>query len=86
MKVFQVEDEHSQIIEAVLDGISRCPEDSEIDCFVFGIVYEDQRYSTGYYNASPADISKVAGYLQLDASLRYVKLNKEELEKDEDEV
>jgi len=84
MKVFQVEDKHSEIIEAVLDSISRAPNGENVDCFVFGMVYKDGKYSTGYVNASPCNMSMVAGYIQLEASLRYVKLNKEFIDNESD--
>ena len=84
MKMFQVEDKNAEIIECVLQSISMCPQDKEIDCFCFGMVFEDQTYSTGFTNASPSDIAKVAGYLQLDAALRYVALNKDKINEDDE--
>ena len=84
MKVFQVADKHSKIIEAVLDSISRAPEGEDVDCFVFGMVYKDGRYTTGDVNASPYNMAMVAGYIQLDANLRYVKLNKEWIDNEVD--
>jgi hypothetical protein len=80
MKIFQVDDENTTIIEAVLNSLSRKEPDSKIDCFVFGVVYDDQKYSIGYYNASPSDMAKVASYIQLDANLRFVALNQDSID------
>jgi hypothetical protein len=87
VKIFQVQDEDVSVVECVLNSLSRKPEGTELDCFVFSVVYEDGKYGVGYYQASPADMAKIAGYIQLDANLRYVKMNKEELdEEDEDNI
>jgi hypothetical protein len=84
MKIFNVDDEHEQIVLSVLDAISRCPEGEKIDAFVFGITYSDGTYGTGFSNASPTDISNIAGYLQLDANLRYMLMNRDKYELEEE--
>lgn len=86
MKIFQVEEEDVAIIECVLNSLSIKPTNTSVECFVFSVVYEDQKYGVGYYQASPADMAKVAGYIQLDANLRHVKLNKEELESEDEDL
>jgi hypothetical protein len=85
MKIFQVEDEHEGMILAVLDGISRCPAGEKVDAFAFGVTYTDGQYSTGWAGANPKDLSNISGYIMLEASMRYIKMNRAEFE-DESEV
>ena len=85
MKVFQVDDEHEGIILAVLDSISRCPAGEAVDAFAFGMVYTDGQYSTGWAKASPKDLSNISGYIMLDANMRYMKINRAEFEKEDEE-
>ena len=83
MKVFQVEDAHTGIVESVLDAISRCPDGAIVDSFAFGMVYSDRQYTTGYVDANPRDLSDIAGYIMLDANLRYMIMCKDKYEEDE---
>jgi len=84
MKVFQVEDVHAEIVEYVLSTLSRRNAEIKLDNIVFCIVYEDQRYHVGYYNASPANMITASGYISMDANMRYMKVNREEFENDDE--
>jgi hypothetical protein len=83
MKIFQVKDEQVEIIEHVLDSLSR--HDSGIDNLVYCVVFKNQMYNVGYWNANPANLITAAGYISMDANMRYMKMNREEFER-EDEV
>ena len=87
MKIFQVEDIHAEVIEHILWSLSNRDTETKIDNIVYCVEYEDQKYHVGYWNASPPNMVMAAGYITMDANMRYMKINRAEFEaEDEDEV
>ena len=84
MKLFQVDDENVELVERLLSTISR---KEGVDSFVYCVVFKDDKYGVGYWNASPANMITASGYISMDANMRYMKINRAEFEKhDEEEV
>jgi hypothetical protein len=68
-----------------LVAISRCPPDAKVDSFVYCMTYTDQKYGVGYWNANPANMITAAGYISMDATMRYMKINRAEFEADDED-
>jgi hypothetical protein len=82
VKIFQIDDDKVELMEGFLRTISR---KEEVDSLVYCVVFDDQKYGVGYWNANPANMITASGYIAMDANMRYMKINRAEFEEDDEE-